>query len=197
MKRMGDASAKIEVHPVVARETHVVKPLHGGFGDGALHIINGTPLGQTGKDDPRLVGQDAFDLSDQNTRYDFAPETEFYNPATGVTDVRPGFETITYVGERGVLVLDPNTGRVSDIMQPDAFARETNKTGGLLPLDKSTARHTLNEGNPLIMAMAKDALRATIRMLGAATPAPEGAQAAMGVLAQRRQALEEKLNEVS
>lgn len=172
----------------------IPKPIHGGFGDGALHLLRGTPLGKKSKDDLRLVRQDALDVSNRDVRYDFAPQTEFYNPATGATDVRPGFETITYASDRGVLVLDPTTGKTSDVLQPDAFALETKHTGGLFPLDMNTARHIISEGNPLITAMAKDALRAAITMLDAATPAPEGAQAHMGVLKERRQALEEKLN---
>lgn len=171
----------------------IQKPIHGGFGDGVLHIIRGTPLGKKGKHEPTLARQDALDVSDRKTRYNFAPLTEFYNTATGETVIRPGFETITYAGDRGILVLDPITGKTSDVLQSDTFVRETEKTGGLLSLDMSTARHNLNEKNPIITAMAGDALRAAIQMLGAATPAPEGAQAAMSVLAERRQALEEKL----
>lgn len=184
---MTGVDALVEVAPTIPR------PLHGGFGDGALHIIPGTPLGQKNEDVPALVRQDALDISKGSTRYNFASQVEYFNPATGNREIRPGFETITYVGERGVLVLNPTTGKASDIMTPNAFARETEKTGGLLPLDMITARHSLSDGNPLITAMAKDALRATITMLGAATPAP-GAQADMSVLANRRHALEERLN---
>lgn len=74
-----------------------------------------------------MVRQDAIDVSSVNTRYYFVPKTEFFNSATGNTDIRPGFETITHSGDRGIIVFDPNTGRASNIMQPDAFARETKK----------------------------------------------------------------------
>lgn len=184
---MTGVDALVEVAPTI------LKPIHGGFGDGAVHSIKGTPLGQRGKDDQHLVRQDALDVSKGSTRYNFAPQVEYFNTATGNTETRPGFDTITHVGERGVLVLDPTTGKASDIMTPDAFARETKKTGGLLPLDMVTARHSLGEGNLVITAMVKDALRATITMLGAAAPA-SGFQADMGILTQRRHALEEKLN---
>lgn len=103
-------------------------------------------------------------------------------------------QTITYISDRGVLALDPTTGKTSDVLQPNAFARETEKTGGLLPLDMNTARHTPKEGNPLIAAMAKDAVRAAIQMLGVAASTPEAAQTDMGILKERRQALQEKLN---
>lgn len=53
-------------------------------------------------------------------------------------------------------------------------------------------KHNLSEKNPVITEVAKDALRGAIVLLGTARPAPEGAQAGMGVLAQRRLALEER-----
>lgn len=171
----------------------IPKPIHGGFGDRALHIIQGTPLGQKGREDSSLVQQDVFDVSSGDVRYNFALPTEFYKPSTGATEVRPGIEMITYIGDRGVIVVDPTTGRTSDILQLDAFVMETKKTSGLFSFDMNTARHTLSEGNPVIMAMAKDALRKTITMLGTVTPGPEGALADMGVFTQRRNILKEKL----
>lgn len=195
---LGTTGAYIEPRALIEsiqRLSDLIKasmPVHGGFADGALHIIKAAPLGQKGKEDPTLVRQNALDVSVRNTRYDFAPEAEFFNPATGAIEIRPMFETITYVDNRGVIVLDPNTGNTSDVLQPDAFVRET-KHGGLFSLNMNTARHTIDERNSLITAMVKDALRETIAMLGTATPAPEGAQADVGVLTQRRQALEEKL----
>ncbi len=169
------------------------KPFHGGLGEGVVHIVKRTPLGQKTKDDPQVVGQNALDVSNEKTRYNLAPQVEFFNSDSGATDVRRRFETITFFGDRGVIVFAPETGQVSDILQPDVFQAMTKKTGGLLSLDMSTARHNLRERNPVITAMVKDALRATITMLGAAKPAEGVSPADMSVLAGRRQALEGQL----
>ncbi len=196
---LGVSGAYIEpqaLEAAIQRLTDLIKasmPIHWGFGDGVAHIAKGATLGQRGKDDSGLVGQDALDVSSADTRYNFAPPVELFKPSTGTRDVRPVFETITYRDKRGIIVFDPASGWASDIMQPDVFATATEKTGGLLPLDMINARHPLREGNPMITAMVKDALQATITMLGAAKPAEGVSPADMSVLAGRRQALEGQL----
>lgn len=179
-------------------------PVHGGFGDGMVHIAYGIPLGRRYKNrDWPLVRQDALDVSDENVRWRFAPMVEFHDSSTGTVDRRREDETITFANERGVIVIDPITDHTSDIMSREAFAAATQKTGGLLAMDMINTRHSWNENNPVITAMTKDALRAAIAILSNAKMIPgeyrpsDVVSDARELVVGRRQILEKKLASLS
>lgn len=149
----------------------IPKPIHGGFGDGVVHIVQGDGLGARAKDDPTVVAQERMDVSDQATRYVSAEPTPFYNPASGSeNNAAFGFDLIVTEARGGVVVVDPKAGRISNVMTPDQYTAAA-KTAGIFPTD--TLHHRIGTGNPLNDQIAKDAITKTIALLRGAT-APTG-----------------------
>ncbi|MDP1722304.1 MAG: hypothetical protein Q8L37_03775 [Candidatus Gottesmanbacteria bacterium] len=132
----------------------------GGIGDGRPRVSLGVPLGQISADNPTPVQQRVLDISHPQVRYHLAQKVRYFDPATGADKVAPGFETITYKNEKGIIVIDPFSEQTTDIIQPEEFARQTAHSGGVLPLDLATARHTFRENNPIITPMVKEAFHA-------------------------------------
>lgn len=166
-----DASVQVEFGQTVEVEVAPMKPMHGGFGEGVVHIVKGNGLGVRAKDDPTVVAQERVDVSNQTTRYVSAEPTPFYNPASGSeNNAASGFDLIVTEARGGLVVVDPKAGRVSDVMTPDQYTA-TAKTAGIFPTEK--LRHRVGAGSPFNDEIAKDAITRTIALLRGAT-APTG-----------------------
>ncbi|MEK7543711.1 MAG: hypothetical protein AAB557_02490 [Patescibacteria group bacterium] len=153
---------KAEISPILPEPTESVL---GGVGDGRPRVSFGIILGQRAAEDPTPVQQKIFDISHPKVRYRLAQSVHYWDHATGGQKVAPGFETITYANDRGVIVIDPFSERTSDIMQPEEFARQTANSDGVFSLDLATARHTFRVRNPSIFPFVKEAFNAVEELL--------------------------------